>query len=99
MDNGFNQYNQPQQQNPTFTKDLIFSIFQLLCCCQITGILSLIFVILANTAFKQGNYMEYQAKTKTAKTTRIIGYILGGVITIGCTIFYIVAIVLGASAQ
>lgn len=98
MDQGFNQYNQPMQQNPTFVKDLVLSIFQICCCCQITGVLSLIFVILANSAFKQGNMIDYQAGTKRAKTTRIIGYILGGAITIGVTIFYVIAIVIGASS-
>lgn len=80
MDNGFNQCQ--QQPNPTFTKDLVFSIIQLLCCNQITGVISLVFVILANSAFRVGNVADYQAKTKAAKVSRIIGWILGVLIYI-----------------
>ena len=96
MDNGFNQYQQPV--NPTFVKDLILSIVQLLCCCQITGILSLVFVIMANGDFKQGNMMGYQAGTKRAKTTRIVGWILGAVVSIAITVFYVVMMVIGAAS-
>lgn len=41
---------------PWFIKYLLLSIFQLFCCCQITGILGLIFTIMGNSAYEKGDY-------------------------------------------
>lgn len=95
MDNGY--YNQgmnqmPQmnpQSTPEFTKCLVLSIIQMLCCCQITGIIALVFTILANSAFKIGNFADYQAKIKGAKTTLTVGWIVAAVIYIIVIIMYV----------
>ena len=52
----------------------------MLFCCQITGIIALVFTILANSAFKIGNFADYQAKIKGAKTTLTVGWIVAAVI-------------------
>lgn len=65
-----------------------------MCCCQITGIISLIFVITANSAWKVGNSADYEQKTKNAKTARIVGWILGAV----CGVGYILLMVFGTLA-
>lgn len=77
------------QSTPGFTKYLILSILQMLCCCQITGIIALVFTILANSAFKIGNLAEYQSKIKGAKTTLIVGLIVAAVIYIIFIIVYL----------
>ena len=65
-----------QGSNPTFTKYLILSILELFCCCQITGIIALVFTCIADSAW--GNDMfKYEQDTKRAKTTLIIGLAIG----------------------
>lgn len=98
MDNGY--YNQgmgqpnpaPQinpQSAPEFTKYLVLSIIQLLCCNQITGIVALVFTILANSAFKIGNILDYQSKIKGAKTTLLIGWIVGILLYVFIFVIYV----------
>ena len=90
MDNGYyNQgMNQMTQSTPEFTKYLILSIIQLLCCCQITGIIALVFTILANSSFKIGNLVDYQSKIKSAKTVLTVGWIVAAVIYIIVIVMY-----------
>jgi len=54
---------------------LAFSIFSLLCCNQISGIIGIIFATLANGDYNTGNYIEYNKKIKIAKWTLIGGAI------------------------
>ena len=90
MDNGYyNQgMNQMPQSTPEFTKYLILSIIQLLCCCQITGIIALVFTILANSSFKIGNLVDYQSKIQSAKTVLTVGWIVAAVIYIIVIVMY-----------
>ena len=74
--NGYNQ-NMPVGSAPEFTKYLILSIVEMICCCQITGIIGIVFAVMANSAFKIGNMMDYQAKIKNTKTTLLIGLAIG----------------------
>ena len=81
MNNGTNNYgyqpNMPVGSAPEFTKYLILSILEMVCCCQITGIIGIVFVVMANSAFKMGNMMDYQVKIKNVKTTLLVGLIIG----------------------
>ena len=61
------------QQTPGFTKWIIISVVQMSCCCQISGLISLIMVILADSDFKKGLYNDYTSKMKIAKIVTIIG--------------------------
>lgn len=70
------------QKAPDFTKWIIISVFQMACCCQITGILSLVMVILADSDFKKGLYTEYASKMKTAKIASVVGIILGFIVSV-----------------
>lgn len=86
MDNGYynngmnHTPNMNPQSAPEFTKNLTLSIVQLLCCNQITGVLAIIFTVLANSAFKMGNMIDYQSKNNAAKTTLRIGWIISAII-------------------
>ena len=66
----------PQQSNPTFTKYLILSILELICCCPITGIIALVFTIMANSAFNSSNMNTYNQYTKYSKVSLIVGVVL-----------------------
>lgn len=80
--------NMSKQSTPEFTKYLVLSIVQMMCCCQITGIIALVFTILSNSAFKIGNIEDYQSKIKAAKTTLIVGCIIGVIAYIIMIIVY-----------
>lgn len=84
-------YNTPQQ-NPVFTKYLVLSILEMICCCQITGVIALVLTILANSDFKAGNFVGFESKTKSAKTTLIVGLVIGLVAGIALFFLYGVAI-------
>ena len=90
MNNGYyNQnMNQMNQKTPGFTKYLILSILQTLCCCQITGIIALVFTLFANSAFKKGDIADYQYKIKGARTSLIIGLVIGILVTIFIAVVY-----------
>ena len=61
--------------NPTFVKHLIQSIFQIFFCPYTLGI-PLILTIIANSAWKRGNYEKYRIITKVANVLLIIGWII-----------------------
>ena len=90
LNNGYyNQnMNQMNQKTPGFTKYLILSILQTLCCCQITGIIAFVFTLFANSAFKKGDMMDYQSKLKGARTSLIVGLVIGVIATIFIVVVY-----------
>lgn len=81
----FNEFGQPFVQAPKtsapgFTKWLIISIMQMMCCNQLTGIVCLILVLIADSDFKRGMFADYQGKMKTVKILTAIGVIFTFVI-------------------
>lgn len=91
MDNNMNINNNSNINNgsaPDYMLWLVLGIVQIctLCCCNcftfIFGILTVIFACIANTAFKNGNMVEYHSKIKLAKILNIVGWVLliGGTI-------------------
>ena len=88
QNNVYGQQNSQQTQNsnaPDYMTIVILSVLQIvtICCCIpstfITGIISLVSIISANSDFKNGNYIAYQSKSKTAKITNITGWVLFGI--------------------
>lgn len=104
MDNGnFNQMNQNNGMyngyvDPTLdsrcTKTLIISIVQMLCCSQITGIIALIYAIMAKSLCKTSPY-ESEEKLKVAKTALKIGWILAIIAFVVGILWGLVVIVWG----
>lgn len=99
QNNVYGQQNSQQAQNsnaPEYMVILILSVIQILtiCCCTpltcIMGIISLASIIGANSEFKDGNYIAYQSKSKTAKITNITGWVLFGISLIIHIIAFIV---------
>ena len=99
MYNGQNPYNgvDPMQsygmpvqpKNPLFTKWLIISILQFFCCNNITGIISLVLTIIADSDFKKGMFAEYESKMRGAKIASIVGLIMGLLIYVFVIIYYV----------
>ena len=65
------------QQKNNFGLMLGLSIAEMLCCFQITGIIGIVLSILANTAYKNGDYEDYASKAKITKIVLIVGLVLG----------------------
>lgn len=95
MNNYSNQTNEALQQNynnnefiqnnnvkNNHTTWLIIGIIQLLCCNQITGIITLMFSFSADEAYKKGNINSYKLNIKYAKITTIIGIVVGVIVGI-----------------
>ena len=94
-----NQVYAPAPKNPAFVTWLTLSILQLLCCNQITGIISLIFTILADSDFKRGMMTEYNSKMKGAKIATIIGIIIGVLLYAFVFIYYVLILGLAFSGE
>lgn len=65
---------------PNYGLYLGLSIFQLLCCCLVTGILGIVMTIQFDGAYKNGDMQKYESSKKSAKICLIIGFILPVVI-------------------
>ena len=82
------QVERPEGSHPSFALWLTLSIINLLCCCQIMGIIALVFTIIGNNAYTIGNYSEADSKMNTAKILNIIGMIVGFFVTAIYLIFF-----------
>ena len=81
-------------EKPNTVLWIVLSVIELLSCCQITGIISLIFSILGHIAAEKGDFAEASKKLKTAKISFWIGLGLGVLFIIA----YAVLMVLGVAA-
>lgn len=93
MDGDFNQQNNFQQQfnnvtDEKFTKWLVAGILQLMCCNQITGILTIVMAILGNSDFKANRIADSNQKYNIAKIATIIGVIIGALIYLAVFAIY-----------
>lgn len=64
------------------------SIAELVCCFPICGIIGIIFTVLANNAYKEGDYTTYEEKAKQVKITLIIGLVIGLIMNILFMVLY-----------
>lgn len=96
MDSGYDNsgYNGVTPSAPNFTMYLILSIAELLCCSFITGIIALILTIMANSAYKIGNMIDYQSKMKISKILLIVGLCIGIIMYV---LIFVIFFVIGAS--
>ena len=91
---------QPAGTAPGYMLWLILGIVQTIstcCCCGgcislVFGILTMIFAVQANGAFKVGDVMKYKSKINTAKIINIVGWVL----TVGLMILGMVTGLAGA---
>ncbi len=78
-------------EKPNTVLWIVLSAVQIFTCCQITGIISLIFSIIGHVSAEKGDFADAAGKIKVAKISFWIGIALG---LIGI-IAYIVILVLG----
>lgn len=79
MNNYNNNPMPPNQSCPSFGLWLALrlSIVCLLLANKICGIVAIVYIVFANTAYMQGNYEKYESNFKTVKIALLIGVILG----------------------
>lgn len=77
MNNYNNNPMPPNQSFPSFGLWLALSIVCLLLANKICGIVAIVYIVFANTAYMQGNYEKYESNFKTVKIALLIGVILG----------------------
>ncbi|MCM1495569.1 MAG: CD225/dispanin family protein [Bacteroides sp.] len=75
------------------------SIAELVCCFPICGIIGIIFAVLANNAYKEGDYTTYEKQAKTVKITLIVGLIVGLIMNILVFVMYGAAIFSAAGSS
>ena len=67
----------PSQSCPSFGLWLALSIACTLLANKLCGIIAIVYIVFANTAYMQGNYEKYESNYKTVKIALLIGVILG----------------------
>ena len=67
-----------ENRNPTFARDLIQSIVQIVFLTFFYGVIPLALTISANSSWKIGNYESYEKLTKVAVVFLVIGWVLLG---------------------
>lgn len=73
---------------------LIAGIVQLMCCNQITGIITIMLSFLANEDYIKGRIDDYKSKIKCAKIATIIGVILSVLIYVFIILCYVSVFIL-----
>lgn len=86
-------------KNPIFIKDLIETIILFLFCHMITGSISLIFIIKANSSFSIKDYRRYREQTNIAKIARLLGWMTHLILIIILIILYVIGLVSIASVS
>lgn len=81
-------------EKPNTVLWIVLSAVEIFTCCQITGIISLIFAILGHISLEKGDFADAESKIKIAKTSFWIGLGLGILFVLA----YIVLFALGIAA-
>ena len=63
----------PTQSCPSFGLWLALSIACTLLANKLCGIIAIVYIVFANTAYMQGNYEKYESNFKTVKIALLIG--------------------------
>ena len=74
-------------EKPNTVLWIVLSAVEIFTCCQITGIVSLIFSIIAHLSADKGNFEDACKKIKIAKTSFWIGFALGLIVIIAYIVF------------
>ena len=86
-------------EKPNTVLWIVLSVIELLSCCQITGIISLIFSILGHIAAEKGDFAEAAKKIKTAKISFWIGLGLGLLFVIVYAILMVIGVAAGITEE
>ena len=86
-------------ERPNTVRWIILSVVELFTCCQLTGIIGLIFSIIAHVSAEKENYEDANKKIKIAKTALIIGAIFGAIVVAFFVAVFVLGLVTGFSEE
>ncbi len=81
-------------EKPNTVLWIVLSAIEIFTCCQMTGIISLIFSIIGHISAEKGDFADASRKIKIAKTSFWLGLVLGFLFVVA----YIVLFALGIAA-
>ncbi|MBR5872679.1 MAG: CD225/dispanin family protein, partial [Oscillospiraceae bacterium] len=97
---------EPVYAEPVVPKDkpntvlwIVLTAIEIFTCCQVTGIIGLIFAILGHTAAEKGDFETAEKKIKTAKTLFWVGLVLGLVVIVAYVILMAIGVAAGISEE
>lgn len=76
------------QKPPHPPNHLAMAIITLVLCCQITGIVSVVYATQVNSKYAMGDYDGAQRASDNAKTWWIVGLVMGAVVYVGAFFIY-----------
>lgn len=79
----------PKCNFENYTAFLVFSIIEFICCSWITGILALVFTLLANQKYQQNDMMGFESNYKTAKIMLWVGLAISVLITVFFILYFL----------
>ncbi|MEN8116402.1 MAG: CD225/dispanin family protein [Bacteroidota bacterium] len=88
------QINQPQSPPPNY---LVFAILVTIFCCQILGIVSIVFAAQVNSKWNAGDYEGALSASKNAKLWAWIGFASGVAVLVIFTILSLFGVLAGLS--
>ena len=86
-------------EKPNTVLWIVLAAVEIFTCCQLTGIVSLIFAILGHVAADKGDFAEAEKKIKTAKTWFWVGLVLGLVFIIAYFILVAIGVAAGVTEE
>lgn len=84
----------PVGEKPNTVLWIVLTAIEIFTCCQITGIIGLIFAIIGHLSAEKGDYEDANKKVKIAKTLFWIGLALGLLFVVA----YLVLVAIGVAA-
>ncbi len=86
-------------EKPNTVLWIVLAAVEIFTCCQLTGIVSLIFAIIGHVAADKGDFAEAEKKIKTAKTWFWVGLVLGLVFIIAYFILVAIGVAAGVTEE
>ena len=86
-------------EKPNTVLWIVLSAVEIFTCCQITGIISLIFSIIGHISAEKGDLADAAKKIKIAKTSFWIGFGVGLAIIIAYVVLIVLGVVAGLSEE
>ena len=86
-------------ERPNTVLWIVLSAVEIFTCCQITGIISLIFSIIGHVSAEKGDFADAAKKIKIAKTSFWIGLALGLLFVVAYVVIFALGIAAGVTEE
>lgn len=86
-------------ERPNTVLWIVLSAIEIFTCCQITGIIGLIFSIIAHVSAEKGDYENANKKIKIAKVLFWIGFAAGALLAAVCIVVFVLGFATGLTEE